>query len=195
MNPRDRWFLWLHRYLPVAALEKLKTARSTAAECGPALVRWSSGSAAPRCANEAEQSVFEVEALKSELMVVGITCKQEDRYNAFVTRYQPRLAENYRAFEQHFSRTRGRAGKSATDAYVTNLAQTRGFEAQKLGSDFCLRNPGLFDEVMALSGPADLPAYAAGKDLIPESLGACAATPATAPARTAAAASSKRRGR
>ena len=149
--------------------------------------------AAPRCPNEAEQSVFEVEALKSELMVVGITCKQEDRYNAFVTRYQPRLAENYRAFEQHFSRTRGRAGKSATDAYVTNLAQTRGFEAQKLGSDFCLRNPGLFDEVMALSGPADLPAYAAGKDLIPESLGACATQAAAGPTRAASA--GKRRDR
>jgi hypothetical protein len=148
--------------------------------------------AAPRCPNEAEQSVFEVEALKSELMVVGITCKQEDRYNAFMERYRPRLAENYRAFEQHFNRTRGRAGKSATDAYVTNLAQTRGFEAQKLGSDFCLRNPGLFDEVMALPSPADLPAYAAGKDLIPESLGACATT--AAPTRTAGAAS-KRRGR
>ena len=149
--------------------------------------------AAARCANETEQSVFEVEALKSELMVVGITCKQEDRYNAFMERYRPRLAENYRAFEQHFSRTRGRAAKSATDAYVTNLAQTRGFEAQKLGSDFCLRNPGLFDEVMALPSPADLPAYAAGKDLIPDNLGSCATHAAAAPARSAAA--SRRRGR
>ena len=147
--------------------------------------------AAPRCPNEAEQSVFEVEALKSELMVVGITCKQEDRYNAFMQRFQPRMAENYRAFEQHFNRTRGRAGKSATDAYVTNLAQTRGFEAQKLGTDFCPRNTGLFDEVMALPSAAELPAYAAGKDLIPESLGACAA-PAAAP-RSATA--GRRRGR
>ena len=147
--------------------------------------------AAARCANEAEQSVFEVEALKSELMVVGITCKQEDRYNAFIQRYQPRLAENYRAFEQHFNRAR--AGSRARDAYVTNLAQVRGFEAQKLGSDFCLRNPGLFDEVMALPGPTELPAYAAGKDLIPESLGSCATQAAAAPARSAAA--SRRRGR
>ncbi len=147
-----------------------------------------------RCATEAEQSVFEVEALKSELMVVGITCKHEDRYNAFITKYQPRLAENYRSFEQHFSRTRGRAGKGATDSYVTNLAQTRGFEAQKLGSDFCLRNPGLFDEVMALPSAAELPAYAAGKDLIPENLGSCEVQRA-APVRHAAAASSRKRGK
>ena len=146
--------------------------------------------AAARCASEGEQSVFEVEALKSELMVVGITCKQEDRYNAFIQRYQPKLAENYRSFEQHFARARG--GARARDAYVTNLAQVRGFEAQKLGSDFCLRNPGLFDEVMALPGAEVLPAYAAGKDLIPDSLGSCA-TQAAAPARSAAA--SRRRGR
>ena len=157
-----------------------------------ALMLLAPSAVAARCANEAEQSVFEVEALKSELMVVGITCKQEDRYNAFMERYKPRLAENYRAFEQHFNRTRGRAGKSATDAYVTNLAQTRGIEAQKLGSDFCLRNPGLFDEVMSLPSPADLPAYAAGKDLIPESLGACQTQ--AAPVRSAAA-SSRKRGR
>lgn len=149
------------------------------------------GTAAARCANEAEQSVFEVEALKSELMVVGITCQQEDRYNAFMQRYQPRLAENYRSFEQHFNRSRGRAGKGATDAYVTNLAQTRGFEAQKLGSDFCPRNTGLFEEVMALPSAAELPAYAAGKDLIPDSLGSCA-TSSAPPARSAAAAGRKR---
>lgn len=147
--------------------------------------------AAPRCANEAEQSVFELEALKSELMVVGITCQQEERYNAFMQRYQPKMAENYRAFEQHFNRTRGRAGKSATDSYVTNLAQTRGFEAQKLGSDFCSRNTGLFEEVMALPSAAELPAYAAGKDLIPDSLGACQT--AAAPARSAAAGGRRRR--
>lgn len=146
--------------------------------------------AAARCATEGEQSVFEVEALKSELMVVGITCKQEDRYNAFIQRYQPKLAENYRSFEQHFARARG--GARARDAYVTNLAQVRGFEAQKLGSDFCLRNPGLFDEVMALPGAEVLPAYAAGKDLIPDNLGSCA-TQAAAPARSAAA--SRKRGR
>lgn len=149
-----------------------------------------SSMALARCADPSEQSVFEVEALKSELMVVGITCKQEDRYNAFMERYKPRLAENYRSFEQHFSRARGKAGKGATDSYVTNLAQTRGFEAQKLGSDYCLRNPGLFDEVMALPSPNELPAYAAGKDLIPDSLGACQRT--AAPVRTAAATSRKR---
>jgi len=150
---------------------------------------------APRCGTEADQAVFEVEALKSELMVIGITCGGEERYNDFVRRYQPQLAANAQAFGQYFTRTRGRAGQRANDAYITNLAQTRASEAQMLGSDFCPRNSGLFGEVMALSGPAELPAYAAGKNLFPASLAPCegplAPARAAAPARRGAARGSR----
>ena len=145
---------------------------------------------APRCASEKEQAVFEIEALKSELMVVGITCRAEERYNAFVERYRPLLASNAEAFGQYFTRTRGRAGRAATDTYITNLAQARATEAQMLGSDFCPRNTALFGEVMALSGTTDLPAYAAGKKLFPASLAPCEEPPA--PARPAARRGAKR---
>lgn len=129
--------------------------------------------AAARCPSQQDQSVFEIEALKTELMVIGITCKEEERYNAFVRRFQPALAANNRAFGQYFARIKGRAGQRANDTYITNLAQARATEAQALGSDFCPRNTALFNEVMSLSSAAELPAYAAGKDLIPANLGAC----------------------
>ncbi len=144
---------------------------------------------APRCPSQQDQSVFEVEALKTELMVIGITCKEEDRYNAFVRRFQPELAANGRAFGQYFARVKGRAGQRANDTYITNLAQARATEAQALGSDFCPRNTALFNEVMALPSASELAAYAAGKDLIPGNLGACeeasAERPRPAPARRA----------
>ena len=151
--------------------------------------------AAPRCADPRDQSVFEIEALKTELMVVATTCREEDRYNGFVQRYQPQLAENARAFGQYFARGKGRAaGQRANDIYITNLANARSTAAHQLGSDFCPRNTGQFAEVMALPGPEDLPAYAAGKDLLPASLGACEeAAPPAAPARRGAAARSARR--
>jgi hypothetical protein len=149
--------------------------------------------AARRCADPQEQSVFEVAALKSELMVVGIACKVEDRYNAFVERFRPQLIENDRALGQYFNRARGRAGQRASDAYITNLAQGRSNAGQQLGSDFCPRNTGLFAEVMALPRDGDLAAYAAGKDLVPTTLGACEEPPAAAaPARRAASSSSSR---
>ena len=54
----------------------------------------------------------------------------------------------------------------------------------RLGSDFCDRNSLLFKEVMALPGAADLPHYAAGKDLVPATVDVC---PPPAPARKQAA--------
>ncbi|SDB13610.1 hypothetical protein SAMN02927895_00435 [Belnapia rosea] len=149
-------------------------------------------SALPRCASETDQTVFEVEALKTELMVVATTCKQEDRYNAFVQKYQPALAQNGRAFGQYFIRTHGgtRPGQRQNDIYITELANVRSNVARSLGSDFCMRNGGLFDEVMALQSVNDLPAYAAGKDLLSSGATACQGAPAhraaAAPARRTA---------
>lgn len=149
--------------------------------------------AVTRCGSAAEQAIFEVQALKTELMVVATACREEDKYNAFVQRYRAELLAADRGMGQHFARTKGRAGQRAHDAYVTNLANARATEAQRLGSDHCQRNVGLFGEVMALPQPRDIADYAAGKDMVPASLGACEApppTPARAPsrARTAAAA-------
>jgi hypothetical protein len=157
--------------------------------------------AGARCASPEEQAMFEVAALKSELMVVGIACRQEDSYNAFVQRFRPLLADNDRAVVSWYNRHHGRSGQRASDAYITNLAQSRSIEGQRLGSDFCPRNTGLFAEVMALPATTDLAAYAAGKDLVPQTMPACqgasssAAAAAPAARRTAAAASSSSRSR
>jgi hypothetical protein len=83
---------------------------------------------------------------------------------------------------QHFERRFGRNGKRAMDSFVTNLAQARGIEGQRLGGDFCPRNTQLFAEVMALPGNNDIGIYAAGKDLIPADLPGCPVAAAAAPA-------------
>lgn len=139
--------------------------------------------AATRCASEPEQFAFEVTALKSDLMVVGLLCEDNDRYSAFIERYRPELIAADRNLEQHFARLKGRAGPRAKDTYITNLAQAQGFQAQRLGSDHCPRNRGIFAEVMALPGGSELAAYAAAKDLVPATLGACEPPTPPAPAR------------
>ncbi len=147
--------------------------------------------AAQRCANEKDQTVFEVEALKTELMVVATTCKgqTEDRYNEFVRRYQQALVVTNRELGQYFSRQHGRAGQRQNDIFITELANARSNSARSLGSDFCPRNSGLFEEVMSLSGPTDLPAYAATKDLLSSGVSACpGGTSAAAAARATPAA-------
>lgn len=161
---------WLRRAASAAALRPL----ALAALAGLALAPVAQANP-QRCPTAAEQSMFEVAALKTELMVVGITCQAEDRYNQFVLRYRQQLIENDRQLNAHFEGRfgRGNTGKRAMDAYVTNLAQARGFAGQRLGADFCPRNTQLFAEVMALPGGNDLAMYAAGKDVIPEDLPGC----------------------
>lgn len=144
--------------------------------------------AAARCSNETEQAVFELEALKSELMVVATTCKgnNEDRYNAFVNKYRQALVASNRELGSYFAR---RGGQRQQDVFITELANARSNNARQLGSDFCSRNSGLFDEVMSLEGVTDLPAYAATKDLLHAGVTACPSGSGSAtPARSTTAA-------
>ena len=151
--------------------------------------------AVQRCSNETEQAVFEVEALKTELMVVATTCKgeNEERYNNFVRRYQPALVVSNRELGQYFTQRYGRTGQRQQDIFITELANARSNDARVLGSDFCTRNAGLFDEVMALQGLTDLPAYAATKNLLASGVTACPGGAAAPVAATKTAARGSKR--
>ena len=136
--------------------------------------------AAPPCNSDQARALFELESLKSELMVVATDCHDQDQYNAFVQKYQAALAANEHELDDYFKRAYGKRAQQARDVYVTSLANSDAHSAHALGSDFCARNGTLFQEVMALRGPTDLPAYAAGKDVVPVDLGACESMPAPA---------------
>ena len=126
---------------------------------------------APWCARPAEISAFSVAALKSHLMVAAISCRADDKYNAFITRYRPALLQQEKATASYFDRGDKRHGQQMRDSYVTNLANAQSNRAMVLGSQFCERSMGRFDEVMALSKPDDLPAFAATKtDTIPQAM-------------------------
>ncbi len=145
-----------------------------------------------RCPSTTDETVFELQALKSELVVLAIGCKLDERYNAFVHRYSSVLSKNEGDFTAYFKRADGRNAQKAQDDYITQLANAHSQEGIKQGQIYCERNTPIFDEVMALPGPTDLPAYAAGKDVVPDTVGACA-EPAAAPARTATTRSTARR--
>ena len=143
---------------------------------------------AAQCTNPADQTVFDLEGLKSELMVLATGCQGADGdYNAFVNKFKPVLGANDQAFAAYFRRAYGRNGQREQDAYITNLANAQSETGLRQGSEFCPRNAMIFHEVMALPDDRALPEYAAGKDLIPAQLGSCATAPAPAPVRSAAA--------
>ncbi len=140
---------------------------------------------AAQCSSESEQVVFDLQALKSALMVLTTGCAGNDsRYNAFVMKYKPELGANEKALSAYFKKAYGRNAQREQDAYVTNLANAQSQEGLQLGSDFCPRTTALFQEVMSLRDGQDLDKYAAGKDLIPAQLGSCAGTVTPAVAKT-----------
>jgi len=142
--------------------------------------------AAPRCAAPADQSMFELFALKSELLVLAISCKRNESYNAFVTRYRPMLLDLDKNLNAFFKKQNGGRWQAVADDFTTDMANVRATMASRMGGDHCPRNGMMFAEVMALPSPSDLPAYAAGKDLLPAVITTCAAPRAAVPARPAA---------
>jgi hypothetical protein len=129
--------------------------------------------AAENCKTASDREIFELAALKSEVMVLATSCHEEERYNAFVQRFKPVLQANEHAFDAYFKRVYGKSGQSEHDSYITSLANAQSDVGLQEGSDFCPHTAAIFDEVMAIPSGQDLDHYAAGKDLVPANLGAC----------------------
>lgn len=143
------------------------------------------GAAFASCVSPADQSAFEIEALKSEMMVLATGCHDDEQYNAFIRHYQADLQQGEHRIAAYFRRTYGSHGQQQHDAYITSLANAESDQGLAMGSDFCSRNAALFSEAMSLPSTADLASYAAGKNIVPASLGTCTepVTVARAPAR------------
>ena len=143
------------------------------------------------CLTPEERSAVEVASLRSELMVLATGCHQDDSYNAFIRKYQPDLVGNEKAMGDVFKRKFGKRAQQEHDRFTTDLANGESSAGMHLGSDFCDRNGIIFAEVMALRSPSELPAYAAGKDLVPATLDICPEAKAPAVRKPAAAPAKK----
>ncbi|MDR3531461.1 MAG: hypothetical protein P4L90_13035 [Rhodopila sp.] len=140
-----------------------------------------------QCTSLADQSAFEVQALRSELMVLATGCHDDDRYNAFIRRYQADLQANERTINAYFQHRYGRAAQVEHDRFVTDLANAISRQGSDLGGDFCPRNGLMFNEVLALESAAELADFAAGKNLVPASVEICTPMPSSAVATRKAA--------
>ena len=118
---------------------------------------------ASECARTADKTAFDIAGLKSQLMVTAISCQAEEKYNGFVVRYRPILLSGEKGLTTYFNRSYGRSGQKQHDDYITLLANAQSQQGIQQGTLFCDKNVGLFEEVMKLKSPADLPAFATSK--------------------------------
>lgn len=109
-------------------------------------------------ATQAEQiqQAFNVIALKSALMVGALSCNQQDRYDRFMTEFQPHILADQHMMDAYFHRINGYAGRAREDDFVTLLANNQSVSGISEGNVFCLNNNAEFDAVLTLKTPADL---------------------------------------
>ena len=118
---------------------------------------------AAECTRPPEHAALDVTALKTELMVMALTCQADEKYNSFVTKFRPDLVQSDKSLTGFFTRAYGRSAAKQRDDYVTQLANVQSRVGLKQGSLFCERNIVTFDEVMALKNSTELTEFAAGK--------------------------------
>lgn len=136
------------------------------------------------CRTSPARDAFNVEGLKSELMVTALSCKAQDQYNGFIKQFGPIVNEQEAVLKRHFRTTYGKGAQRAQDDYITQLANVQSSQGLKAGTIFCLQRMSMFDEVKPLKTATDLSQYAEAKDIMqPTSIEVCDA-PSSSKART-----------
>ncbi|NVN11727.1 MULTISPECIES: hypothetical protein [Nguyenibacter] len=150
-----------------------------AAMAGMALAGFLNGQAAmaaDACTTSPAHEAFDVQGLKSELMVTALSCNMQDRYNSFVAQFRGTLLAEENTLNGYFRATYGRSAQREHDDYITQLANVQSERGLKAGTAFCNQRAAMFDEVAVLDTPADLSSYAQAKDIIqPASYETCIA--------------------
>ena len=136
------------------------------------------GPAGDPCAFASDRTAFDIEGLKSQLMVTALACKQQDKYNEFMIRYKPDVAREEAALGGYFKRAYGRQYQKAYDDYISNLANVQEQDGLKAGTSFCENLTDLFDEVMSLHDSSELHDFANSKAIVqPVDFRTCSASP------------------
>ncbi len=102
------------------------------------------------------QQAFNVIALKSALMVGALSCGQQDKYDAFMTEFQPHILSEQHVMDSYFRRIAGYSYHAKEDDFVTLLANNQSVTGINEGSMFCLNNQAEFNAVMSLHSPDEL---------------------------------------
>jgi hypothetical protein len=139
-------------------------------------------SAAPACSSPADQSVYEVLALREQMQLLATAkCRRDQEYNNyFIKRFRPVLQDNDRAELAYFRRVYGGAGQGRKDSFDTELVNVMSQQANTQGAEFCSRAALIINEMNALRKMEELAQYAAVKDLAPPGMSMC---PVAAPRR------------
>ncbi|NHN84734.1 hypothetical protein GOB93_08770 [Acetobacter musti] len=121
---------------------------------------------AASCGSSPAREAFDIQGLKSELMVTALSCKAQDRYNEFVAKFRSSLLAGEQRLNTYFKTTYGSSAQREHDDYITQLANIQSEHGVQSGTIFCLQRMAMFDEVAALDNEHDLSNYAQARDVM-----------------------------
>lgn len=117
------------------------------------------------CARPEEMTALRVAALRQELMVAALACRQAPSFNLFVTAYEAELQNSDRTLLELFQRRDAARGDGNYNAYKTRLANASSlrsrhdpqfcFEAAQALEAAVERHAPLEELVFYQSGPVD----------------------------------------
>ena len=103
------------------------------------------------------QQAFNVVGLKSALMVGALSCNEQDKYDVFMTTFQPHVLAEQHVMDSYFHKASGPySGQKMEDTFVTLLANNQSDDGIAEGAVFCLNSAAEFNAVLALKNPSDL---------------------------------------
>lgn len=122
-----------------------------------------SQTAGAACVPTGQRDALDLVGLKTQLMVITLTCHLDSQYNAFINKFKPDLVAEERTAKSYFSHNYGRSSQKRQDEYMTQLANAKSDAGLRQGNRFCAHNEGVFSEVLALRNAIELKQYAAGR--------------------------------
>jgi hypothetical protein len=117
---------------------------------------------AKACAAPTEMSALQSRVLLSDLMVSALSCNEQPRYNAFVTKYKADLGKHGASLQRFFGKAYGGAGRSQMNRFVTDLANNSSNYSLEHITLYCQETSKEFEELLASSQPS-LASYAAAQ--------------------------------
>lgn len=114
-----------------------------------ALVAAASDGAAEVSITSKERASLELRLLQTELMVAALGCASADRYNAFVTRYQPQLVDGGKTLQNLFKRIHGGQAFNRVNNFVTQVANEASLRMVQNANQFCDETDSVFQALLA----------------------------------------------
>jgi hypothetical protein len=114
-----------------------------------ALVSAAADGAAEVSITSKERASLELRLMQTELMVAALGCSAADRYNAFVTRYQPQLVDGGKTLQNLFKRIHGGQAFNRVNHFVTRVANEASLRMVQNANQFCDDTDAMFQALLA----------------------------------------------